>query len=220
MGFLLGIDEAGKGPVIGPLVIAGCLIEDKYGQNLSEMGIKDSKELSPKKREELYVRIKDISSDFLCLIVTPQQLNSEMDILNLNQIELARAAKIINAFSKKNPKVVIDAFEANTDRFTRKVRVLLENKGLEIISENKADKNHPVVGAASILAKVTRDREIEKLHKIYGCFGSGYPADPKTKEFLKMLDEKEFPKIVRMKWSTAQKIIESRKQKGLTHFMD
>jgi len=218
MGYLLGIDEAGKGPVIGPLVICGCLIEEEREDELKKIGVKDSKLLFPKKREKLFPKIKEICSEFLAVEITPRQLNAEMDILNLNQIELARVAKIVNHFSDRNPKIFIDSFEANTDKFTEKLREILKNKNLEIISENRADRKYPVVSAASIIAKVTRDGKIKELHKTYGDFGSGYPADPKTISFLQKLDEKEFEGIVRTKWSTAQRIIERRKQKKLEGF--
>lgn len=215
MGYLLGIDEAGKGPVIGPLVICGCLIEEEKGEELKKIGVKDSKLLFPKKREKLSVKIKEACSEFLAVEITPRQLNAEMDILNLNQIELARVAKIVNHFSEKKPKIFIDSFEANTEKFTEKLKSLLKDKDLEITCENRADRKFPVVSAASIIAKVTRDGKIKELHKTYGDFGSGYPADPKTIAFLNKLDEKHFPEIVRTKWSTAQRIIEGRKQKRL-----
>ncbi|MGC9310429.1 MAG: ribonuclease HII [Candidatus Aenigmatarchaeota archaeon] len=218
MGLLLGIDEAGKGPVIGPLVIAGCLIDEKDEGKLNELGVRDSKELTPKKRETILAKLRETCADSFVVMITPKQLNAEMDILNLNQIELARVAKIVNHFGDKSPKVVVDSFEANTEKFAEKLRALLKDKSLQIVSENKADKNHPVVGAASIIAKVTRDGEIKKLYEKYGDFGSGYPADPRTIKFLRTLDEKEFPEIVRTKWSTAQRIIEGRKQKGLGDF--
>jgi len=218
MGLLLGIDEAGKGPVIGPLVIAGCLIDEKDSSNLKDMGVRDSKELTPRQREALLGKIQKVCRDYFIAEITPKQLNAEMGVLNLNQIELARVATVVNHFIIQKPKLVIDSFEANTERFAQKLRSLLADKGIKIISENRADKNFPVVGAASIIAKVTRDGKIKELHKRYGDFGSGYPADPRTIKFLNTLDEKEFPEIVRLKWSTAERILEQRKHKGLREF--
>jgi ribonuclease HII len=220
MGLLLGIDEAGKGPVIGPLIIGGCLIDENDQEKLRELGVRDSKELTPQQRENLFDKITYICKDYYIVGITPKQLNAEMGILNLNQIELARVAKVVNHFIDKRPKLIIDSFEANTARFSEKLRKLLDYKDLEIVSENRADKNFPVVGAASIIAKVTRDSEIKKLYEKYGNFGSGYPADPRTISFLEKLDEKEFPEIVRIKWSTAERILEKRKAKqtGLDQF--
>jgi ribonuclease HII len=218
MGLLLGIDEAGKGPVIGPLIIAGCLIDENDSDKLKDLGVRDSKELTPRQRENLFDKITSVCKDYYIAGITSKQLNAEMGIINLNQIELARVAKVVNHFSDKKPKLIIDSFEANTEKFAQKLRCLLDDKSTEIISENRADKNFPVVGAASIIAKVTRDTEIKKIHKIYGDFGSGYPADPRTINFLNKLDEKEFPEIVRLKWSTAERILEQRKHKDLRDF--
>lgn len=218
MGLILGIDEAGKGPVIGPLIIAGCLIDEKDEYKLREIGARDSKELTPRQRERMFEKIKNLCLDHFIVEITPKQLNAEMGILNLNQIELARVAKIVNHFSDKKPKVIIDSFEANTEKFAQKLRTLLNDKSLEIVSENRADKNYVTVSAASIIAKVTRDGKIKELHKKYGDFGSGYPADPRTIDFLNKLDEKEFPEIVRLKWSTAERILEKRRHKSLEHF--
>ncbi|MBN2094553.1 MAG: ribonuclease HII [Candidatus Aenigmarchaeota archaeon] len=213
MVYLLGIDEAGKGPVIGPLIICGCLVKEEDEEKLKILGVKDSKELTPRQREKLSEEIKQVCEDFFIAEITTQQLNSEMGILNLNQIELARVAKIVNNFLEKKPRVVIDSFEANTEKFAQKLRFLLKDKETKIVSENRADKNHPVVGAASILAKVTRDSKIKDLHKTYGDFGSGYPADPRTVNFLGKLEESRFPEIVRLKWSTAERILEARKKR-------
>ena len=220
MGLLLGIDEAAKGPVIGPLIIAGCLVDEKDEEKLKALGVRDSKELTPRQRENLFSKITAVCKDYYIAGISSKQLNAEMGIINLNQIELARVAKVVNHFKDEKPKLIIDSFEANTVKFAEKLRKLLDNKDMEIVSENRADKNFPIVGAASIIAKVTRDCEIKKLHEKYGDFGSGYPADPRTINFLNKLDEKEFPEIVRMKWSTCERILEDRrhKQKGLGEF--
>ena len=95
---------------------------------------------------------------------------------------------------------------------------IVKNKDIEIVAENYADKNYPVVSAASILAKVTRDAEIKKLHKKYGFFGSGYPGDERTIKFLEKLDKEEYSKIVRLKWATSKNILENKKQKKLGEF--
>ncbi len=218
MGFLLGIDEAGKGPVIGPLIIAGLLISEKNSGKLRELGVKDSKELSPRKREELFNKIKKLSEDFIILETSSKQLNEEMELENLNTIEIKKMAQIIDSFNGKNPKVFIDAIEANTLKFKNKIISNLKNKEPKIVAENRADQKYPVVSAASILAKVTRDSKIKKLHEKYGFFGSGYPADERTIKFLEELDEESYNEIVRLKWSTSKRILEKKKQKGLGEF--
>jgi len=218
MGFLLGIDEAGKGPVIGPLVIAGVLISEENEEKLKKLGIKDSKELSPEKRKKFFEEIKNLSEDFVVLKISAGELNREMDTKSLNEIEIGRIAQIINSFWMKRPKVYIDALEANTKKFKEKILSRLKDKKIEIIAENNADKTYPVVSAASIIAKVTRDSEIKKLHKKYGFFGSGYPSDERTIEFLEKLDREVYNKIVRLKWETSKNILKNKKQRKLLEF--
>ena len=218
MEFLLGIDEAGKGPVIGPLIIAGVLISKENSGKLRELGVKDSKDLSPGKRNELFSKIKELSEDFIILETSSKQLNEEMELENLNTIEIKKMAQIINSFESKKPEIFIDAIEANTLKFKEKILSKLKNKEVKIVAENRADQKYPVVSAASILAKVTRDSKVKKLHEKYGFFGSGYPADERTIKFLEELDEKSYNEIVRLKWSTSKRILEKKKQKGLGEF--
>ena len=218
MVFLLGIDEAGKGPVIGPLIIAGVLISKENSGKLRELGVKDSKDLSPGKRNELFSKIKKLSEDFIILETSSKQLNEEMELENLNTIEIKKMAQIINSFESKKPEIFIDAIEANTLKFKEKILSKLKNKEVKIVAENRADQKYPVVSAASILAKVTRDSKVKKLHEKYGFFGSGYPADERTIKFLEELDEKSYNEIVRLKWSTSKRILEKKKQKGLGEF--
>jgi ribonuclease HII len=77
---------------------------------------------------------------------------------------------------------------------------------VQVISEHQADRNYPVVSAASIIAKVERDHTIEELKCNYGDFGSGYMSDPKTKNFLYTLARKrgEYPDFVRRSWKPAK----------------
>jgi len=120
-----------------------------------------------------------------------------------------------------NPdKVIIDSPEVDVRNFSKKVMSKVRNTKIEIVAENFADKKYPVVGAASILAKVERDGEIKKLHKKHGFFGSGYPSDEITIRFLKdwIKKNKEFPSFVRKSWFTAQWIKEEKEQKTLRSF--
>ena len=219
MGFFLGIDEAGRGAVVGPLVIGGVIISEENEKKLKKLGVKDSKELTPGKREELFEKIKELSEDYIILQISAKQIDDEMDIKNLNEIEMERMAQIIDSFSVKKPKVFIDAVEANTLKFKGKVLSRLKNKDLDIVAENHADENYPSVSAASILSKVTRDSEIKKLHEEYGFFGSGYPSDERTIKFLENLDREEYDKIVRLKWATSRNILERKNQRGLGEFL-
>ncbi|MFH1972000.1 MAG: ribonuclease HII [archaeon] len=200
---IAGVDEAGRGPVIGPLVVAGVAIEEKNIKKLEELGVKDSKLLTPKRREELFSKIKELT-EYKILIIPPQEVDDAVNSasMNLNWLEAVKYAMVINAL---NPdKAYVDCPSVNNKAFKEYMEQFLKKKP-ELIVENKADLNYPIVGAASILAKVTRDREIKKLREKYGDFNSGYPSDPKTKEFLKKY-HKKYPEIFRHSWSSYQKL--------------
>jgi ribonuclease HII len=218
MGFILGINEAGRGAVIGHLVIAGLLIKDSKEKKLKEIGVKDSKKILPEKREEILRKIKKIADDYIILKISSKQLNKEMEKKNLNEIEITRIAQIINSFWMRKPKVFVDAVEANIEKFKEKILVKLKNKDIKLVAENKADDKFIVVGGASILAKVYRDKEIKKLNEKYGFFGSGYPSDERTIEFLKKLNRNKYDEIVRLKWIISKNILEERNQKKLNNY--
>jgi len=218
MDFILGIDEAGRGALIGPLVIAGLLIKKSKEKKLKELGVKDSKKILPKKRIEIDKEIKKIADDYIILKISSKQLNKEMEKRNLNEIEITRIAQIINSFWIRKPKVFIDAIETNTEKFRNKILKKLKNKDIEIITENFADEKFVIVGGASILAKVERDKEISKLHKECGFFGSGYPSDERTVKFLKKIDRNKYNEIVRLKWITSENILKERSQKKLLDY--
>ncbi|MBS3074548.1 ribonuclease HII [Candidatus Pacearchaeota archaeon] len=220
---ILGIDDAGRGPVIGPIVLGGCLLLKEDEQKLKALGVKDSKMLTAAKREELAEKIKEIAKDYETKIFTAEEINEMMNSkINLNTIEAIAAAQIITRIRRKNPgkpiKIVLDCPSTNKNAWLTKVREFIEGsaRGLAFLCEHKADVNHVAVSAASILAKVKRDEEIEKLKKEIGMnFGSGYPHDPVTVEFIKKHyhDHKD-KKIFREHWMTLKNIlgIDTKKQ--------
>ncbi len=198
-----GVEEAGRGPVIGPMVMAICAIDKSKLYLLEEIGVKDSKMLSPKKREALISKIKEIC-EVNVLILSPKIIDGALadPSMNLNWLEAKTSAKLINSVNCE--KAILDCPSANTLAYKNYVQKLLK-KEVQIISEHKADEKYVVVGAASIVAKVIRDKEIQKLRDKTGVdFGSGYPADPKTKEFLKEnWDKFDF---FRKSWKTYKKL--------------
>ncbi len=217
MTLLSGIDEAGRGPVIGPLVICGVLIDSKDEEKLAKMGVKDSKLLLPKKREELFEKILVTVKKYEIIILSPQDIDNALadPNTNLNWLEADNSAAIINKLVPE--KVIVDCPSNNIPEYTKYLKKKV-NVDCEVVAEHKADLNHIVVGAASILAKVTRDREIEKIKKIVGQdTGSGYPADPITKRFLED-NHNKFPKIFRKSWQTYKNVIAAKQQKGLGEF--
>lgn len=221
---ILGIDDAGRGPVIGPMVLSGVLIEKETEKEFQKLGIKDSKMLFPKKREMLEKEIKKLALSTHTVLVSVDEIdNKKGDKLNLNQREAIAAAQIINKLnksqkSKQEIKVIIDCPSVNLVAWKEYLeKFLMAKTNLHVICEHKADVNHLVVGAASILAKVTRDKEIKKLkEKIGEDFGSGYSSDPITKRFVNENYSKYKNKgIFRESWGTIKRLKSSKVQKKL-----
>jgi len=220
MATIVGIDEAGRGPVIGPIVICGVLIDEKDNERLLNIGVKDSKLLSPLKRERMIDGIQQIIKDFHCMVVQPLEIDAavESDTINLNWLEAMKSAEIINVL--KPEIAIVDCPSPNTNAYASFLLERLNDKKTRIIAEHKADANYPSVAAASIIAKVTRDAEIEKLKRHVGMdFGSGYPADERTVKFLKENWQKH-PELFRKSWAPYKKLVEDNhpKQQSLSSF--
>ncbi len=197
------MDEAGRGPVIGPMVL--CLYgieEDKTGR-LEEIGVKDSKKLSPRRREVLLPHILALSDILEVEVVSPQEIDGYPG--SLNELEARKIADMLNRV--ENISVVyVDSPDPKEENFARRIARYLE-RPVKIVAEHGADARYPVVSAASIVAKVLRDMYIREIEREYGPVGSGYPHDPKTVEFLKryLRDKKGLPPVVRRKWETVKK---------------
>ncbi len=204
---LAGIDEAGRGPVIGPMVIAAVVVDEDNVPKLEELGVRDSKKLSPKRREGLFDEIIKLLDDYVILELWPGEIDSREG--TLNEFEVDNFVKSLNSLKIKPDVVYIDAADVKEERFGEDIRKRLDFEA-EIVAEHKADDKFVPVSAASILAKVTRDRAIERLKEQYGEIGSGYPSDPRTRAFLEEYYRQhgEFPPIVRRSWKTLRKIEE------------
>jgi len=216
---ICGIDEAGRGPIIGPLVITGILIEEKDEDILKSLKVKDSKLLTPKQRDQLYKKIKKVIKGHEILIIHPEEIDKAVhghDGLNLNRLEARKSAEIINQL--KPDKVIIDTPSNNIETYKKYLIKFVKNKKIKFIFEHKADFKYSTVSAASILAKVTRDNEIKKIkNRIKRDFGSGYMSDPKTVEFLEKYYEK-YEEIFRKSWLPYKDILNKKFQKKLEDF--
>lgn len=221
---ILGIDDAGRGPVIGPMVLSGVLIDKEIEKEFQKLGIKDSKMLFAKKREVLEKEIKKLAISHHTVLVSVDEIDNKVgDRLNLNQREAVAAAQIINKLnksqkSKQEIKVIIDCPSVNLQAWKEYLeQYLMAKTNLHILCEHKADTNHLVVGAASILAKVTRDNEIKKIKEEIGeDFGSGYSSDPTTKRFVaEKYDKYKGKGIFRESWATIKNLKASKVQKKL-----
>ncbi len=208
---ICGIDEAGRGPVIGPLVI-GCVVLDREGvEELKKLNVRDSKRVAPSRRLSLEPKIKEIALEWNLAEISPNEIDYLRKRHSLNFIEAMKIAELILSLENVPHKILVDSADTVPEEYKRKITHCLNTMQddfiiPEIISEHKADDRYIEVGAASILAKVKRDREIEKLKEEHGEFGSGYPADELTKEFMKKLIRSgNLPEFVRKSWNTVDK---------------
>ena len=201
---ICGVDDAGRGSMIGPMVIAGISIEKKNIPKLRKLGVRDSKKLSPKKRELLYKEIINIVDDYHVIRIPPKTIDKYVFEHNLNHLEAKKMAAVITHL--KSEISYVDSCDVNATRFGREISDL-SNKS-KVRSYHYADSRFVVVSAASIIAKVSRDRSIARLNKNYE-FGSGYPSDKKSVNFVKKLvsAKKPLPSSVRKSWKPVQKIL-------------
>ncbi|MCW1301517.1 MAG: ribonuclease HII [Candidatus Parvarchaeota archaeon] len=203
---VIGIDEAGRGPVIGPMVVAGVSLDPDLNRRFKAAGVKDSKMLSIRRIYQLERIIKEFSLGFKVIVRTAAEIDDRFKAKkNLNYFELDDMSDIANSLQGK--KVIVDSPSANV----AKVKSYLERrvKDKEIIARNYADRDFVEVGAASILAKAQREREVEAIKKELSYdFGSGYASDPRTIEFLKIIKDngriydEPYSKYIRKTWLT------------------
>lgn len=208
---IAGIDEAGRGPMIGPLVVCGVLIDQKDLPRLKALKLRDSKTLSPRRRRDFNTRIREIARKVEIKSVSAAEIDAlRTSGYTLNEIEVLAFASI--AKELRPQEVFMDAADVNAQRFGEFVKSKsgLESEGTKFISEHKADAKYPIVSAAGILAKVERDSQVEELHQEYGDFGSGYPSDPKSVGFVKglLLEGIELPKFIRQTWESVKRMRE------------
>jgi ribonuclease HII len=204
----IGIDEAGRGPVVGPMIIAGIGIDENVAKKFKLIGVKDSKMLSIKNIYLLEREIIRSSNNFKIVKLSAEEIDNRFEKgKNLNYLELDNMAEIANNLIGET--VVVDSPSRNTEKIKDYLLKRIKNK--KIIAENYADKNHVEVSAASIIAKANREREVEKIKKELGYdFGSGYPSDPKTIQFIKIITEngrahqEPYKKFIRKTWSTVK----------------
>lgn len=203
-----GVDDAGRGAVIGPLVIAGVLMSEEGIAKLVQLGVKDSKLLSPTRREKLAIEIKRVALKHSVIKLSPKDIDKVVQtgrkLHRLNRLEAQTMAKVIELL--KPDIAYVDASDVLEERYKQHISEYLPFR-VKIISKHKADRKYPIVSAASITAKVERDREIAELKEKSGDFGCGYPTDPKTINFLQQCLKKfgKYPEFVRKSWKTAKK---------------
>ena len=201
---ICGVDDAGRGSMIGPLVIAGISIGKKNIRKLRKLGVRDSKKLSPKKREQLYKEIIKIVDDYHVVRIPPKTIDKFVFEHNLNHLEAKKMAEVIR--NLKPQLSYVDSCDVNASRFGREISDLSGKS--KVKSYHYADSRFVVVSAASIIAKVSRDRSINRLNKISNL-GSGYPSDKKSVNYVKKIvsSKKPLPSSIRKSWKPVQKIL-------------
>lgn len=216
----LGIDDAGRGPVIGPMILAGCLISEDTGKEFRASGVKDSKQLTQKRREFFEEIIKQKAEAFEVVVVNPEEIDGNVNNGKLNELEAVACAKIINKINKGfgRIKVILDCPSTNISSWRDFLMTKIDNlSNLEIVCEHKADVNHVSVSAASILAKSEREREMAVLKEKYGKeIGSGYSSDPYTQKFVENHATKlKDSGIFRKSWDTWKNAVGKGEQRKL-----
>jgi ribonuclease HII len=204
---IAGIDEAGKGPVLGPMCVAGLLVDENKLYNITSMGVKDSKKLTPKKREALSVEINRLADKVFILEVSPGQIDGLRKVITMNEIMVACYVKVLEELRPES--AFVDAADVIAERFGENIKKKY-SRDLNITSEHNADEKYPIVSAASILAKVRRDELVRNLERTVGKeIGSGYPADPKTITFLEswVKEHGTLPDFARSSWETSKNIL-------------
>ncbi|MHC1575056.1 MAG: ribonuclease HII [Candidatus Methanogasteraceae archaeon] len=211
---IVGIDEAGKGPVIGPMCVAGALIEEDRIHLIDGLGLKDSKKLTPKRREFFDGEIKKIVDSWFVLEVSAHQIDELRTVMTMNEIMVNAFARVLENLEPDH--AFLDAADVNEARFGRNVQGSCKHH-LTVTARHKADATYPIVAAASIIAKVQRDRAVKTLGREVGDFGSGYPSDPKTIRFMRewFQEHKSFPEWVRHSWKTTSNVVAAAAQRTL-----
>ena len=203
-----GVDEAGRGSVMGPLVVGAVFVEDE--EPLRAMGVRDSKKLTPKAREKLYDEITSSVPYWEVCVTQAEEIDEQRKSISLNEIELNMFAELAN----RHPcaRAVADCPDINEVSFGNRFSNLLGND-VEVIAKHKADDTYPVVSAASIVAKVTRDRLLDDIRSEFDVnIGSGYPSDHYTMDFIRDWIEENgrAPKHVRCSWEPVRRMLSRR----------
>ncbi len=206
---VIGIDEAGRGPVVGDMFVACVALEPHAVRELASRGVRDSKALDRGRRERLFAYVITLARAVAVARATPR----EIDSTNLNTLFIEKACTALTkVLAACSPLEQIEVFiDAAGD--PRRVAASIERvakgfcRSVRVVAEHGADARYTVVGAASIVAKVLRDWHVDKLKRVYGDFGSGYPADPRTREWLeRVVRSGRVPPIVRRSWGTYKRI--------------
>ncbi len=198
----VGLDEAGRGSCVGPLAVALVAVDEQGLHALESIGVKDSKKLTPESRLELFPRIIWASRYVAIKMIQPH----EIDMHNVSSLTMKAMCSLIKTLVIKAniARIVIDCVNP-AKKLERLVKGIVA-ESVKVLIEEDADDKYAECMAASIIAKVARDNEINKLRERYGVKGSGYPSDPETLEWLKsIMASGKIPPCVRRSWRTVKR---------------
>ncbi len=209
---IAGIDEAGRGPLIGPMVLACIVMDNELIKYLDKVGVRDSKILSKNRRKRLFNIVTRLATSIYIVKIGVREIDLAVNRINidgLNELEAKKVSEIILKLPESVREIYIDSPDKDSMKFKRRIRKYIGDRDVKIICEINADKKYRIVSAASIIAKVIRDDIIDEYKKKYGEIGSGYPSDNRTINFIKnwLKDHEDFPPIVRKSWKTLEKFL-------------
>ena len=243
---IIGIDEAGRGPIIGPLAVGAVAVDDE--NYLKKIEVKDSKCYTPASREAIFGLLEG-KVCYSVEMITAGDIDIKRKNLTLNRIEVIAFAAVVRKLYQQlsyrfenlqnmllNVMIYVDSCDVNEDRFANDLADVLAGYCTEsdtnpdnkkrivshIVSKHKADVKFPVVSAASIVAKTFREKAIERIKNELGEeIGSGYPSDPRTRQYLEnyFRENRTFPLFVRHSWETTNKIKNKVYNTSLTDFL-
>lgn len=214
---VIGVDEAGRGPVLGPMVVAAVAVSD-----LDQLpdGIADSKQLSPEQRLTVASRLRESSAIEICTEIVPPII-IDLPESNLNSLTIDAMATVVDHVASPKMVSIVDAGGPDPVKFAERLKSQITTD-IDIIAEHGADDTYAIVGAASIIAKVERDQRLSKLSEKYGPVGSGYPSDPTTRKFMKTFIGKngKLPPCARASWKTSKDLLSAQSQIDLGEYTD
>jgi ribonuclease HII len=208
-----GVDEAGKGPVLGSMFAAAVRAEPDALPD----GVGDSKGIAPNERERLDEAIRAAAAAVAVAEIPVSRIDDPQT--DMNTLTVAAQAEVLSGVASDGLSGLVDAGDTDAERFGRRVADRV-GPTVDLTAEHSADETDPLVGAASIIAKVARDSHVESLADTHGEVGSGYPSDPTTRDFLSEYVEQngELPTCARTSWSTCDDVLAAAQQSSLGEF--
>ena len=214
---IVGIDEAGRGSFLGPLVVGGFAVAPDRVDELRSAGVRDSKLLTPSARAAVYARLRRIG-EMRSIALPPAAIDRAVAQQQLNELEATAFGHLVRGL--RATEAHVDACDPNEARFGRRV-ALHAGLPVRVLARHHADRDDPVVGAASIVAKVRRDRSVAQLATRLGAeVGSGYPSDEETVAFVRgwLAAHSDPPAWLRHSWATMKRVKLARPARTLDQF--